>query len=219
MLQYYACCLLAFLLFVPKTSAQEKKDEPKKSSFESRVLKALADGKVDAVTDLVKEVAALKEDDRTSLPFRLRGHSVEFRFQGECPGHTDYIEFIASNSNREYESLIVLNKAEFIRAREVLKVVTGLAKSKQLKNVSEKRFVGFQLHDPALEFNLLYMGKANAHSENLENILVKREGAYLSWEDDGIRLRGDRDINKSYVPSSKQAAVLILIVRPDFLHS
>src|SRR5262249_19661789 len=142
----------------------------KASELEARLLKALGDFNKETIGELVKEVGKLKEADRRLLPFRVRPSSVELRFTGECPGHPEYVEFVASNANRDYESLLVLSKSELQRMEQVWKVVERLAKSGQLKNVAHKRFLGVSAREPALELTLVFVVKGQPRTENLEDL-------------------------------------------------
>jgi ankyrin repeat protein len=202
-----------------RASAQADKPHSKGIiDLEARLRKALGDSKREAIDELAREVGKLKEEDRRKLPFRVRPGSVEFRFRGECPGHTDSVEFVVSNKNGDYESLLVLSKTELERFEQLWKVIEHLARSGQLKNVATKKHYGLPLREPALEANLLHVAMGQARLENLNNILLKKVGGYLSWEEDGLRLEGDRNMDKALVPSTRQPAELLVVVRPTFLN-
>jgi hypothetical protein len=199
-------------------SAQTGEAHPRAPKLEARLLKALGDLNKETIGELAKEVGRLEEEDRRLLPFRVRTGSVEFRFSGECPGHPEYVEFVVSSKNRDYESLLVLSKAELQRSEQVWKVVERLAKAGELKSVAYKKFLGVSPREPALQLNLVFVVKGQARSENLDNLLLKKEGAYLDWEEDGARLNGDRKLDRALVPPMRQPAQLIVIVRPAFLN-
>ena len=222
--------LVAVMLMVPAAVAGDEKIDAQTrkqgkavqvaAHLEAQVLRALSEANAKAVDALADDVAWLKAADRQTLPFRLRPGAVEFRFQGECPGHTGYVEFIVSNKNRDYESLLVLDKTELQRFERLWKVVEQLAGAKQLKNVKHRKGHGMTIREPALELSLMYAVKGEPRIESLDSIFLKSGwGAKAELaEDDGLWIEDDRHLDKTLVPSTRQPGQIIVVVRPAFLN-
>ena len=195
--------VLAFLLLTPSAPAQDKtRPQQSPAELESRLLKAMAAPKPDSFRDLAKNICRLTKGQRRALNFRLRPGVVEFRFSGECPGHTDRnVEFIVSNKNRDYESLLVLDKGELERAKRVWKVFKQLSKAGQTAVV---------------EFKILWVENKKARYEDLYDVFRKKRKTdyrrYLEWEEDGLRIPNIA-MDLATVPLMRQPAQMILILR------
>jgi len=181
----------------------------KGSELEARLIQALGDARADPIHALAKDVQRLTEEQRRTLPFRVRPGAVEFRFQGDCPGHTN-VEFVLSNKFFEYESLLVVNKADLERAGRMWKAIQQLAKAQQT---------------PAMEFKLVFVQKGQARVEDLQNVFHKvdfkaQKDFYwrsLSWQDEGLRIDNSA-MDPALVPTTPQRAEVIVIVRAKFLN-
>jgi Ankyrin repeats (3 copies)/Ankyrin repeats (many copies) len=186
----------------------KEKNQSSPAELEANLLKALADGKATATEELAADILRLSDQQRRGLKFRVRPNVMEFRFDGQCPGHHS-VEFLLSNKNRDYESLLVLDKTELERAARLWQVVRQLAKAG---------------HPPALEFKLLFVEKGQARMEDLQNVFhkidFKKQKDYyvrfLEWEDDGLRIR-DPDIDPATAPKGRQNAQMLIIVRPTHI--
>jgi hypothetical protein len=186
-------------------SIKQDEKKPSPAEFEARLLKALADDNAPATEELAADIARLSDQQRRGLKFRVRPNAMEFRFDGQSPGHAS-VEFLLSNQNRAYESLLVLDKAELERVARLWQVVRQLAKAG---------------HAPALEFKLLFVEKGQARIEDLQNVFhkinFKNQQDYfvrfLAWEEDGLRIR-DAEMDHATAPRGKQNAQMIIILRP-----
>ena len=187
--------------------AQQKSKPPQPAALEVKLLKALAECKRGAIERVAADILLLSDEQRRDLRFRLRPGAVEFRFAGRCPGHED-VEFLLSNQNRGYESLLVVGKAELERAEKVWKAAK-LARATL---------------PPFLELKLLWMDKDEIRCEDLQDAFRKtdpnqRTKQYfrrLSWEDDGLRIP-NIPLDPAAVPRADQTAQMLIILRPAFL--
>jgi hypothetical protein len=199
--------LLACSLLLCSLALAQQQDKPQPAKLEAKLLKAIADGQSSAIEAVGADILRLSEEERRELPFRVRPGAVEFRFRGTCPRHTS-VEFLLSNKNRHYESLLVLEKAEFERAEKVWKVA---------KRAKATR-------PPLLEFKLLWREKDEARCEDLDDVFRKikpkeRQNSHyrwLEWEDDGLRIP-NISVDPAAQPRKAQAAQMLMVLRPGFL--
>lgn len=114
------------------------------SDVESRALRALGDGDAAALADLATEVGRLDVDMRRRLPLRIRADAIEFRFRGEYPGgefNPEMFEYaICRVKEKEYESLLAVQRDEFARLQKLGEALARLAKSGR-KPALDVRFV------------------------------------------------------------------------------
>ncbi|HMF15849.1 MAG TPA: hypothetical protein VKE98_01525 [Gemmataceae bacterium] len=189
------------------TCVQQKSEPPQPAELEAKLLKALADRNRSRIARVAADILCLSDEQRRSLKFRVRPGAVEFRFVGRCPGHED-VEFLLSNQNRAYESLLVLEKAELTRAEKVWKAAK-LARATL---------------PPFLQLKLLWMDKDKIRCEDLQdafrktdpNQRTKQYFSRLSWEDDGLRIP-NIPLDPAAVPHTDQTAQILIILRPAFL--
>jgi hypothetical protein len=199
---------LCVLVFVPVTLPQDEKKLPSLGEIEARLLKAICDRKSSDIEALASDIRLLGDQQRHGLKIRVRPTAVEFRFDGECPGH-DSVEFLLSNKNRDYESLLIVSKTELERVAQVWQTVQQLVKAGQ---------------PPGLEFKLVFMEKGRPRIEDLQNVFWKidfreRKNDFvrsLEWGDDGLRIR-EPDMDPATVPRQRQDGQMIVILRPTFL--
>jgi hypothetical protein len=105
-------CLVSLLICASGTTAEPD------TNWESRAIAALAAGDQKALQSLAEKYRALLPGERGKLPVRIRGDAVEFAFRGEFPGDQTpwtILEYLASGSGKDYESLLVVSKAELER--------------------------------------------------------------------------------------------------------
>jgi hypothetical protein len=90
------------------------------SKWESRGIDALATGNQKALRLLAEEYIKLTPADRGKLPVRIRDDAIEFAFHGEFPGDKtpwSMLEYLASVSGKDYETLLVVSEAELMRVQ------------------------------------------------------------------------------------------------------
>ncbi len=200
---FFAVCLLV----LSAAASGQQPDRPDPADLEEKLLKAIGQRQSAVVEEVGAQLVRLNEDQRRALRFRVRPGVVEFRFRGISPGHSD-IEFLLSNKNRDYESLLVLDKTKFARAGRVWTAAKGA------------KLIG----PPFVEFKLVWVEKGEPRTESLEDVFrkfVAKEGQdryyrHFEWEDDGLRIP-NIPVDPAAVPKAGQVAEMLVILRPAFL--
>lgn len=128
------------------------------ASIEARAVQALGEGKFRTLRALAAEIAELKPAKRSELPIRIRADVVEFRFRGEAPGERltpDMLEYVVSDASKDYETLLIVGKAELDRALRLGQALADLTKRGRR---------------PALEVKLAWVENGQPRVEDLRDI-------------------------------------------------
>jgi hypothetical protein len=105
--------VLSCLVF-PLAGVATRAEQPD-SKWEGRGIAALVAGDPKALQALAEGYRLLPPGERGHLPVRIRADAVEFAFRGHFPGDQSpwgMLEYLASGSGKDYESLLVVSEAE-----------------------------------------------------------------------------------------------------------
>jgi hypothetical protein len=118
--------LLALLLTSPAA------DPRTPALLEDDVLAALREGRHDQLPKLQEKLAALANEERAAIPFRIKPGAVEFHFRGEFPGKEfgpDMFEYVVSKKGEKgYESILEVGDAEHARLHRLGRALDAMAK-------------------------------------------------------------------------------------------
>ena len=146
----FLCLVAAFW-----TPAVARAAEP--ATLESRVIRAVIDNRPKLVAALVEELQALPAGERGKLPFRIYRESFEMRFDGvlSTAFSPDFLEYLVSARQKDYESLVVVGEADIARLTS-----------------AQKLFEARKDGSPIYRFQLAWSEDGQARVENIRDIIA-----------------------------------------------